>query len=255
MSKLTKEVKIDDVALPIIGAMDWREEGASVVGTLTCGQLDRPTYLAVNKGLDALGGKWNRKLAGHVFSTDPRPQIQELLESGIVEVERDGYFVTPREIGVMMAEMAELEPGLFVLEPSAGTGDLVRAILEVEPGIQVTCIEKNAQRAQVVQSQGHSCACGDFLSMDVEAERIIQNPPFELLQDIDHVRHAYECLLPGGRLVSVMSESPFFRSDHKAVDFRTWLETLNHEVIELEADAFRESGTGVKTRIVKVRRG
>ena len=57
MDNLVKTVKITDEALPIIAAMEWEWENDNlVIGRLTCGQLDRPLYLAVNKGLDALGG-------------------------------------------------------------------------------------------------------------------------------------------------------------------------------------------------------
>jgi len=56
MDNLVKTVKITDEALPIIAAMEWEWENDNlVIGRLTCGQLDRPLYLAVNKGLDALG--------------------------------------------------------------------------------------------------------------------------------------------------------------------------------------------------------
>jgi len=36
--------------------------------TMNSGQLDRKMYLAVNKVLEMMGGKWNRKQKGHVFS-------------------------------------------------------------------------------------------------------------------------------------------------------------------------------------------
>jgi 16S rRNA G1207 methylase RsmC len=55
-------------------------------------------------------------------------------------------------------------------------------------------------------------------------DRIVMNPPFENGQDIAHVEHAYELLSPGGRLVTVMSEGPFFRQDKNAASFRNWLE-------------------------------
>ena len=252
---LVKTVNIADEALPIIAAMEWENNG-KVVGRLTCGQLGRDLYVKVNKALDALGGKWNRKQGGHVFPVDPRPQIQAMLDTGQVEVKRDGYFPTPRPIGLEMAEMAWLVPGMRVLEPSAGTGELADAIIEAEPAALLWVAEKDPRRQQVLRDKGFRLLAEgdyDFLTYDVGTwPRIIQNPPFEEGQDVDHVRRAYECLESGGILVSVMNESPFFRNDRKYLSFRQWLNGQAHDIVELEQDAFKESGTGVKTRIVTI---
>ena len=40
-------------------------------------QLDRKTYEAVNKAIENLGGKWNKKAKTHVFPFDPAPKIAE----------------------------------------------------------------------------------------------------------------------------------------------------------------------------------
>ena len=95
----------------------------------------------------------------------------------------------------------------------------------------------------------------DFLQYSEEAwDRIVMNPPFTRQQDIDHVLKAYEVLAPGGVLVSVMSASPFFRSNKKSADFRAFLDDIGAEVEELPEGAFKESGTMVKTCVVKIRR-
>ena len=252
---LTKMVSIADEALPIIGAMGWEDNG-KVVGRLTCGQLDRALYVKVNQALDALGGKWNRKQGGHVFPVDPRPQIQALLDTGQVEVKRDGYFPTPRLIGLEMAEMAWLVPGMRVLEPSAGTGELAAAIIEAEPAALLWVAEKDPQHQRVLKDKGLGLLAEgdyDFLTYDVGLwPRIIQNPPFEEGQDVDHVRRAYECLEFGGVLVSIMGESPFFRDDSKGRLFRQWLNRQDCQVIDLEQGVFKESGTGVKAKLVVI---
>jgi len=51
-----------------------------------------------------------------------------------------------------------------------------------------------------------------------------------------------------------MGESPFFRQDRKAQDFRSWLFDVDAQDIELERRAFAESGTNVKARIVVIDR-
>ena len=255
---LTKTINIDDDALEVIGAMDWEEDGNTVIGKIAGGQLERKLYLSVNKGLDALGGKWNRSKQGHVFKVDPRQRIHDMLNTGTVIVARDGYFPTPLEIGRRMAEYAYLNDGEFVLEPSAGTGELAQAILEVNPNVNLFCVELNEERRQVLVDKGLSLypsIANDFLKVwadGTDFSKIIMNPPFENMQDINHVRHAYLLLAPGGILVSVMSNSPFFREDQKAKDFRDWLDTVPHKVYHLPEGAFKESGTMIATNIVTI---
>jgi len=252
----TKTIQIEDLALPIISDMVWETIGTSILGKLTCGQLSRPLYLAVNKGLTALGGKWNRKLGGHVFPTDPRPHLASLLDTGKIDVEKDGFFVTPHAIGRQMAEMAELYPGVAILEPSAGTGELAEAILSVAPTCNLSVAEKNEQRQQVLDAKNFYLLVRgpyDFLTYDVgKWTRIIQNPPFEDGQDILHIRRAYDCLSARGILVSVISEGTFFREYKRDVDFRQWLAGLQHRIVSLGDGAFKASGTMVKARLVKI---
>ncbi len=82
------------------------------------------------------------------------------------------------------------------------------------------------------------------------------NPPFENGQEIEHVQHGFEQLAGGGRLVSVMSVGPFFRTDKKAEQFRTWLQDLDHDIEDLPEDAFKGveafRQTGVRTKLLTI---
>ena len=50
------------------------------------------------------------------------------------------------------------------------------------------------------------------------------NPPFEKGQDIDHVKHAYDLLKPGGRgCFYYVRGSPSSEGIIKAAEFRDWL--------------------------------
>ncbi len=72
-------------------------------------------------------------------------------------------------------------------------------------------IEINPSLREILEMKGYNVVASDFLDYGGEYDVIVMNPPFEKLQDIDHVRHAFDLLTEGGRLVAVMSESPFFR--------------------------------------------
>jgi phospholipid N-methyltransferase len=219
---------------------------------LTCGQLDRKMYTEVNKCLENIGGKWNRKAKGHVFDSDP----VELLDNLILTGETVGlkkqyqYFPTPSSIAKMMVEMAEITDGDYILEPSAGQG----AILDELPaGNLILSIELNAENAKILRLKGYDALEQDFLQFnEMKFDRIVMNPPFSRQQDIDHIIHAYELLKDGGVLVSVVSEGPFFRENKKSVEFRKILENNNAEIIDIDQGSFKESGTMVKTRIIKI---
>ena len=219
---------------------------------LTCGQLDRKTYEAVNKCLESIGGKWNRKAKGHVFNSDPTDLLDNLILTGeTTDLKKEyQYFPTPEVIVDKMIELAEIQPSNILLEPSAGQG----AIVDKFPKENIfTCIELNPSNAKVLNNKGYQVLERDFLTYsDYKFDRIVMNPPFSKQQDVDHILHAWDLLEDGGILVSVVSESPFFRENKKSVEFRQWLEENDADVIELDAGAFKESGTMVKTRLIKV---
>jgi len=245
---LTKTLKFDDDVLNVISTMEWQNEGK--LGILTCGQLERQLYLRVNKALEALGGKWNRKGGGHIFPTDPRPRLGDFIENGTLVLERDGFYETPLEIVKRMIEL--VSPTGRILEPSAGLGAIADNL--PVPQNQIFCIEKNEQRAGILSKKGYDVLCGDFLECNISSKfnTIVMNPPFEEGQDIDHVRHAYSCLAPGGSMVSVMSEGPFFRDDQKAIAFRDWLRKVDGESFKLPPKSFKKSGTDIFTRLVVI---
>jgi len=180
------------------------------------------------------------------------------LEQQLIGQNIPGFFPTPRSVITRMLELAQIEPGHRVLEPSAGKGDILDLILEQHPQNDVTAIEINRTLHEVLAAKGHDVDHSDFLEHRGQYDRIVMNPPFENGQDIDHVRHAATLLNGGGRLVAVMSEGPFFRQDAKAQEFRQWLEELGGVTEPLPEDAFKTAEafrqTGVRTRLVCISR-
>ena len=247
---LTKTLRFDEDVLGVIRAMDWRDEGR--LGILTGGQLERKLYIEVNKALESLGGKWNRKQGGHVFVLDPRPRVEGLIENGTLTVERDGFFETP--LAVVQCMLERVTPVGMLLEPQAGLG----AIADHLPRTNLLCIEKNEQRCEALRQKGYLVFCCDFLTYNGKERgmfnTIYMNPPFEEGQDILHVRHAHKCLVDGGAMVAIMSEGSFFRKDKRATAFRDWLEQVGGTSEKLPSDAFKESGTGVQARLVVIRK-
>ncbi len=219
-------------------------------------QLDRKVYLEVNKVLEAIGGKWNRKVKGHVFETSPLQKLEEIVLTGeYTDAKKEfQFFETPEELAVKLCDMAEITPDCIVIEPSCGKGRIVREIEKRNPK-HLICIEKNEELKPHHSLFKFAVMYGDFLEVEgYAADRIVMNPPFSKLQDIDHVMKAYELLNSDGIVVSVMSTSPFYRQDKQAVAFREFLETNNAEVEDLPEGTFKESGTMVNTCVVKIRK-
>jgi len=164
-----------------------------------------------------------------------------------------GYFPTPPAVVELMLDHANIGPVDVVCEPSAGSGAIIDGIIERHGDTPIIVVyEINATLCEILRLKGFDARPLDFLASDCRPsyDRIVMNPPFENQQDVKHVLHAYSRLKPGGRLVSVMSASPFFRSNKESVAFRQWLEKIGGEVVNLPENSFKDSGTGVNTKLV-----
>lgn len=242
---LTKTLKFNDDVLSVLRGMKWQEDGRLAKITT---QLDRALYVSVNKALEAMGGKWNRSAGGHVFSDDPRSQVKGLINSGNITIEKDGFFQTPAALAERMVQLANIQPGDSVLEPSAGLGAIASQIWRVHPELDVC--EANPDRANFLVAQGYKLASLDFIWYSMKQyDKIIMNPPFEECQDIDHVLHAFSLLKPSGRIVAIMSNHWTFANDKKSIAFREW---FTGDIEALPPGTFKESGTGVNAVLVVI---
>ena len=240
------------IANNILNILDSAEISGNLV-TLTCGQLDRKTYVSVNKVLGALGGKWNRKAGGHVFKDDPFDRIEEAILTGAYSNQKQdfGFFETPSALAKRLVALAQLEFGMLVLEPSVGRGGLANVIAKVVSKKNIHCIDILPENNKYLRENGFPCACKDFLDVKPVSRynRVVMNPPFAKQADINHVQHAWEFLALGGKLVSIMSASIEFRTNKKTTDF---VELVNDcgWIESVEEGAFKASGTMVRSVIV-----
>lgn len=173
-------------------------------------------------------------------------------------------FPTPNEIIDLMFEA--VPPVGVCLEPSAGTGAIVERLRKLMAHDGVTdlyFIEKDMRLVQALVDKGFEMAeemCFDFMEYKEPIglgkpgfDRIYMNPPFSNNQDVFHVCHAYELLAPGGAMVAIMSEHPFFATDKTSQQFRAWLALVaGGESEKLPEGSFTASGTGVNTRMVTI---
>jgi predicted RNA methylase len=218
-------------------------------------QLDRATYTAVNKVIEAAGGKWSKGARAHVFDGDAVDTIEPILLTGeYTRTKQDfGQFDSPAGVVDRVISLAGIQPGMMVLEPNAGVGNIVLGAEAA--GGKVAGIEVDAKRLHIAKERcvlEHGIRLTDFLACDPEPvfDRVAMNPPFAKQADIAHVLHAAKFLKPGGRLVSVMSASVTFRTDAKSEAFRSFINDRNAAHEALPGGAFKESGTLVNAVIV-----
>lgn len=168
-----------------------------------------------------------------------------------------GFFPTPDAVVQRLLDEAGIEPGMRVLEPSAGKGDIADAIKEAAPDAELDVVEYNSTLRGLLEAKGYSVAGQDFLEHSGSYDRIVMNPPFEKNADIEHVRHAYSMLKPGGRLVAVMSGSAGFRQDKVNREFKEWINELGGVMEPLPEGSFKSSfrPTGVNTQMVVLEKG
>lgn len=218
--------------------------------------LDRKMYEAVNKVLEAAGGKWNKKAKAHVFEYDAAERIDQIIVSGEVEIPKDeyNYFPTPPDVVIRLLELAEIRQGMTVLEPSAGRGNIAhRMHLK---GAAVDCIELMDDNYKYLSENNiwNKLIKADFLTVEPQKiyDRVVMNPPFMGQADIRHVNHALKFLKPGGLLVSVMGAGVEFRSNKLTEEFRAMVKERKGSIEALPEAAFKSSGTMVNTVIVKI---
>jgi protein-L-isoaspartate O-methyltransferase len=212
-------------------------------------QLDRKLWVQLDQILNVIGGRWNKKAKGHVFEEDPTDLIENVILTGKTsKPEKFGYFPTPQPLARNVVDLAEIEQGMTVFEPSAGSGNLCDVIAEFTDKSLISCNELQEKNVKTLVEKGYPVTTGDFMSMYPcgSFDRVVMNPPFEKQQDIKHVMFACDFLKPGGRLVAIMSASFTFRTDKRSMEFREFVEQYGSFHKNPEG-SFKSSGTGVNT--------
>lgn len=185
--------------------------------------------------------------------------MRDSLKAGVVTVAADQLFPTPFELAKRMVALADVQPGLCVLEPSAGTGNIVRAILDAVD-TEVLAYEINqslcSQLSRTFPSYKLQVRCRDFLTVEEFAgqyRRIVMNPPFADMQDAKHILHAWRMLAVGGVLVSIASAAVKFRTTGPYIELRELIEIYG-TMEDLPDDTFKAQGTSVRTVLITLRK-
>jgi predicted RNA methylase len=227
-------------------------------------QLDRKLYTDVNDVLVVMGGRWKSgKTAAHVFA-DLEPEeltgvFDNIRQTGEYINPKDlGFFPTPKELVAQLIEKSGIQPGMTVLEPSAGNGAIAAQAAAVVGMGNVMCIEVFKPNVTKLQEKGFQVIQHDFLAIQAGTKQehlfdaVIMNPPFAKMQDIAHVQHACKFLKENGKLVAITSPSWLTTSNKKSEAFRALVADSLGVVEKVAAGSFKESGTMVATSIIVI---
>lgn len=181
-------------------------------------------------------------------------QIREL-ERKFVGRKIEGFFPTPKILAEEIVNKAGIVEGDIILEPSAGLGHLADIISEMHPNNTLLVGEQNSDLCEALKLKGYNVRHDDFFNVSqfgADPDKIIMNPPFENLQDIDHVSHAWELLKPGGRIVAIMAGNKN-RETAKVKDFMNFVDqygTWEPNPVGSFSSAFRPTGVNTITVIL-----
>lgn len=193
----------------------------------------------------------------------------QLRGGGVKAVSAPQLFPTPPEMAARMT--AGVQPGDSVLEPSAGTGAILRALPR---GVEVTAVELSHE---LIESLLTSWALAPRIGAVADSRRVmradfldcsptrgpggiirhrlglfdwvIANPPFTRDQDVRHIRHMWDFVKPGGRLITLAGMGWTFGQRKACQEFRDWLDDIDAEREEIPRGTF--AGTDVATVLLR----
>lgn len=173
------------------------------------------------------------------------------------------FYPTPDPVVAAMLSHVRLDGDSFVLEPSAGTGAIVRRVLAT--GAKVSAVEVDAGRSaelERIPSSRLTVTRGNFLDIAPHPlySHVLMNPPFYGKHWMSHVMHAYDFLVPGGTLVSVLPVTAELGDSAEHVAFREWAQERGSRsrweacFRDLPSASFASSGTRINTVLLILRK-
>ncbi|MBE6101503.1 MAG: DUF4942 domain-containing protein [Selenomonas ruminantium] len=131
-------------------------------------------------------------------------------------VDLEQYYPTPPETAAKLISMIDrryVSDGINILEPSAGTGELIEAWMKVKKrnydgdyhDFNGHCIEINAKRAATLKGKGYKVVWDDFLTFNpiMRYTLVLMNPPFR--EGERHLLKALEVCEAGGQIACILN--------------------------------------------------
>ena len=167
-----------------------------------------------------------------------------------------GFFPTPQDCALAMARRLGLRPGLAVLDPSGGSGNLLDACRFLCPNASYETAERAPELGAILTAKGYRVLAEDMYSLRAEGrqwDRIIANPDFTCAEDFRQTVEAVEHLLkPGGRYVGLVCALSLHHNDDLAGEFNRWLRSYDATVVRLGRDVFRRAARPANIPVARI---
>ncbi|RWT36301.1 type I restriction endonuclease subunit M [Aeromonas caviae] len=164
------------------------------------------------------------------------------------------YYPTTDPAGDRLLDGVKLN-GKVVFEPSAGEGYIVRRSLAAgaKDVLAVELYEpfhEPLRRAggRIIGRNIFDVTPDDVANVDV----VLMNPPFSGAQDVKHVEYVLSIVPENVEIHAIMSGAVLVNSNRIYEGFRTLLDAFGIKPEDLPAGTFKDSGTQVKSCIVRI---
>ncbi|MCC7086542.1 MAG: strawberry notch family protein [Pirellulales bacterium] len=202
-----------------------------------------------------------------LLATQTRLPLQTRRDQTQIEFQQ---FSTPPAEALVVVKTAALCPGMSVLEPSAGTGNI--AVLARLLGADVDTNEIDPRRRELLTLQGFEPTALDaerldnLLPLEKTYHAIVMNPPFSATGGrvnghrtafgARHIEQALLRLKPGGRLVAIVGRG--MARDRPR--FRDWWTDIGSRYhvranIGIDGQEYARFGTKIDNQIIVIDRG
>lgn len=237
-------------------------------------QIDRKTYMEINKLFELHGGKWDKKSKSHIFSKDTLP-ILESLKNGEKpkDLKKDlQQFYTPNNLAKYLCDNVlaltfknYIDDAISFIEPSAGRGAIAEQILtSMNKKSTLTLVEIDENNIISLKEKFGSYPNVKIIHDDIlnytkttndVFDIAIMNPPFNNAQDIEHIQAVGNIIVTGGMIGSITTANWQHKTTKKYKAFKEWLDTVDEYNIEkVQEKAFKESGTNIPTQILYIQK-
>lgn len=181
--------------------------------------------------------------------------ITELERTSFEKVRNLDYYPTPNNIAEIAVELANIEDGMSILEPSAGKGNIADILKTNYPESEIDVCEYSEHNRRILQLKGYNIVGTDFLQYgvvgrgknnlpiydeNIQYDRIVMNPPYQQGIDWVHVEHAYNLLKTGGELVAIVPANSYIGIGKEAIERQAIISEREGKIDVIEASVYNE---------------